>query len=60
LDPNLLHHKDDASAWGVLGVQSPNEYAQGVDNDIYTNAATKLALEFINEAGVLVGEGANR
>jgi trehalose/maltose hydrolase-like predicted phosphorylase len=53
----LEHNK---SAWGVLGVQSPNEYASGVDNDIYTNAATKLALEFIGSAAVLVGEGANQ
>jgi hypothetical protein len=37
-------------------VQSPNEYASGVDNDIYTNCAFASVLGWIGSAARLLGE----
>ncbi len=34
------------SCLGLNGVQSPNEYASGINNDIYTNTAFASVLEF--------------
>jgi sucrose-6-phosphate hydrolase SacC (GH32 family) len=38
------------------GVQSPNEYASGIDNDIYTNAAYASVLAWLSVAARILGE----
>ena len=38
------------------GVQSPNEYASGIDNDIYTNTAFASVLQWVTVCATLLGE----
>lgn len=40
----------------VLQVQSPNEYAAGIDNDVYTNAAFAAVLEWAAIVATTLGE----
>ena len=38
------------------GVQSPNEYASGIDDDIYTNCAYSSVLKWISRAAKILGK----
>ena len=54
--PGLADPAQPANALGINGVESPNEYASGIDNDIYTNAAFATFLEWVGVAARLLGE----
>ena len=45
-----------ANCLSLNGVESPNEYAAGINNDIYTNAAFASVLQWASVVAALLGE----
>ena len=54
--PDPADPAQPANALSINGVESPNEYASGINNDIYTNAAFATFLEWVGVAAGLLGE----